>query len=484
MSINYPSVIYKHNTGFFIDFKTILGIKDKDLDLTIFCYNPLVKKTYRNRLDEFLTQFHQLFESLDLQQDFWEEYFALIISMRVSDSKITDYRKILDTLLDILREPVNKFVNEVISSDAYQSPKTLEQMDTVAKQELYFSNDHLKRLIKISILSKLIFIHFETLDSKRKKIAIDKIWNYNFVESDKTLNVKNKVQKLCYSRVLSMIYSDKRFWNLSKLHNIQPLSYSNTLYLKILSNVISFINWEVNPIPFIDVYINNNLNWLKQKKFSHSYTVVNTESQESSYNSLTENYKYDFKYENQSTNFVINESVISFLENNLSKYLSQKYYRDLVISIDENLKRNVTFNYVLFPFISKKLKISTERLLLIDKKILSMLVLYTVIELEKNNFILLSQMLVSNITSDRLEIDKKKAESYKAISSVLTDERYIRLMSTKFEKFSDLVDEEKYFLRIIATLFYNKFTTFKGKELKYSSNDIIDELLRFYEVML
>ena len=478
-------LVKETQNGFTINFKETLEIEDSELDLSLFENNDFTKKAFKNRKKEFTEQLNFLINTLNINnKDFAELFFAYAINMTLASPKLKDVIKSATDLLTYMREPINVFVDTL--KESYTSPKPLEEMNTASKRELYFSDDHLKRLLKVIIASKFLYTYLNNNDNKIRSSIVEVLMTFNFVPSDKGVNIKNKLQKFCYSRILSTIYSDKRFWNMAKHHNILPMSYANSLYVKFTTSVLSFVDWDKNPIPYLDVYIQNNLTWLKQQNFNHSFVMVGQSNQEIQFDNLASNYTYGFRFENQATNFIIKVSIEQMIQTKLKPYMDKNpAYRDLLLSIYDKMKRNVIYNFILFPYISKVLKISTDRLLLLDKKTVSMLILYLVIELEKYNFVLLPKMMLSNITTDRLNISKKRVESYKNIASMLDNPRYKTLLETKFDELSDIITDEKYLLRIVSTMYYNKFLTFGDEqELKFSANEIIDEVLKFYELML
>lgn len=492
--IDYEKIIIKTKTNdLFFDFQKVLDIdEDNNLDLEFFSTIPL-KKYYKNRIekDELLPELLELYSTMEIDRDFFESLFTLNIIGKIKELKIKQYSKTLDQMIEYLIPRINKFVEENVDPAVYKSPKDLEEMNTVSKRELYFSDEHLKLIIKISILSKFFFpLMNDKLDVKYRNKIISKVWDAKFEDIDKKVNIKNKIQKFSYSRLYSVIYSDKRFWNIAKLHNITPLGYANTLYIKILNSAISFLSWNNNPIPFIDVFINNNIKWLKKKKFTQSYNIINSDIQELTTVNYQTRISTKYQYTNLTVNFVIQETCYQFLEKELSSYFERdSFYGETLELIRNNIKRNMLFNYLVFPFISKKLKISTDRLLLLNKDLLSFFVLYTVIELTKNNFPLLTQMLLSNVTTDKMFISKQKAESYKPIASVLNEPKYKELVNEKYSKFKDMIEGEKHFLKMIATLYYNRFEPYtsvdhEGEVLRFSVEELVEEILRFYTTMV
>ena len=477
--MNIPDVVTLVNDDIIIDYKSILNV-DSEVDLSEFEKVGFKKRSYKNRAEEIHKSLVEMLEKMELGKDFYEEFFSYTIMCKLNDQPIKDFKACIDKLCNILKEPINIFVDNEIDPVAYTSQKSIEEMETRSKRELYFSNDHLKRLIKVSILSKFLLLHVNNLDLKyrkgiMRKIIIDKMWSFNFIEEDKQVNISNKIQKLAFSRLLTVIYSDRRFWNIAKFHNIKALSYANDLFYKITSEIIMFLDYNANPIPYLDVYIVNNITWLKKKKFNHKFDVVNTYQQDRKFDAMQEHSSLNFNNMRISTNVIVNETILQFLNKELEEPLKDEYYRNLLDKISNNFNRNVIHNYIVFPLISKKLSISVERLLNIDKNIFSLLILYTVIEMNKHNFYLLSQLLLANITTDRLNIKKEAISNYKNIKSIVQSCKYKTLIHSK------------HILKIIAVLYYNKFESFIGKKknvIKFSADEIGKEVLTFMELLL
>lgn len=487
MSIIYES---KKADDIYIDFQNILKINKEEIDLSMFCKFNIKKRTFKNRIEELYTSIVNLLEELELDDtNFYDLYLSFSILMKTTNESQAKYLAVTNEILDTLHPKVVKFIDTKVDADAYRVRKTLDEINTVSKKELYFSDIHLKRLLSVIVYAKILFPMMDSLENdstKNQKIKTkiqELVWNRPYCPEDNSSAI-NKVQKLVCSRLLNTIYSDKRFWTLAKLHDINPHSHANTLTNKIITEMIAIVNYDANPIPFLDVYLKQNIQWLSKKNFTVSFNVVNTYQQDKKFDLLQEKAHISAN-NNVMANFLINEEIMNFLALELGHFKTDKFYMDLYNLVFKNYTRNIIHLYILFPLISKKLGISTERLLLVNKATFSALIVYAVKILSDNNFILLCNLLLSNIDSDKTNIDKAKVTNYKTIKEIKDSEHYKATISKKYHFFEETMEEEDFIIRIIAVLFYNKFTSFTdNKVLKYTVKELGDEFLRFLNIML
>ncbi len=469
-----------------IGFKDILLITN-DVDLAEYEIVNIKKRIFKNRIDELVLALQHILDELQLSKEFYEEYFKFVILSKRRTNK-EDFEKSILNILNMLKAPLNNFIETKVDPEAYKNTKDIETMDSVSKRELYFSEDHLKQVLKVSIVSKLLFIYGGNIENpKHKKLLNDLVWNFDY--SDNKINILNKVQKIVFSRLLAVVYSDKRFWTIAKLHGIKPTSFANNLFLKITGEMVIFFDHNTNPIPFIDVFVNRNIQWLKQKKFYLSYDVVNPYKQEEKFEAYQRASSNNYKNNKVMTNFLINEEINDFIKTELSSYLREEKFYNLRIIIRDNFKKNTIHQNVVFPLVSKKTGISVQRLLLVDREIFSYLILWTFIQLVENNLFLLGKMLVSNIESDKFNIDKASLDKYKTIQVLTEEPEYKNLIDTKYPDFKNVIAEEGYILKLVALMYYNKFKPFveyknEPQYLKFSLTNITKEFFRFLKILL
>ena len=327
--------VNKKNDDLFINFNELLDTPRTEVDLTNHGRFMIKKRSFKNRVVDLKDKMNYLIEHLELVEKDLHTYLALSTLCKSTSEPISKYVDVTNQLIDILEPKVQHLIETEVDPEAYRVRKDLEEINSVDKRELYFSTIHLKRILAITIYTKFFYLMMNPLDlhpkGQRIKTKITElIWNRPYCEGDKS-NMINKIQKVVSSRILNTIYSDKRFWNVAKLHDINPFSQANKMTNKIVTEAIAVLDWDVNPIPFIDVYLKNNIQWLTKKSFNVNYNVVNTYQQDKKFDLQEKRMQHIDTNSNFLSNFLVNEDILRFLNTELGNQFSTDNYFKRVI---------------------------------------------------------------------------------------------------------------------------------------------------------
>jgi len=469
------------NVEIYIDFKSILNITDDNpilLSELNFC--KIKKRTIRNRIYEFFKDVQLVLSYCD--KDIFLSLLKLKILLTTAKKKKSEIEAMTKEVIAKMTPLINFIVDEVIIEEAYTPQRTEEEvLKEPSLQELFFGEIHLKYLIKLTILNKILLLFFEEIhpdyDAKDIKKSVMQIsWNTNFIKDEKVINMMNKIQKLIHSRITGTVYVDSRFWEHAKMFNLTPASYGNSLFSKFLSEIVLILKIGNNPIPFIDVVIRSNVQWLFKKDFQLEFITSDVDKRTETLDREILNTIDNSENKKILRNILVNENIKTFIKNEASKYMDiTKEEFDL---IEEKFEKNIVHLFVMFPFISKKLNINIQTLLKIERSVFIYLLIYTSRILLSKNYILLSKLLLSNIKFKK-EKDMEKIKNYKIIKDITDSREFQQIIEDNYTNFKDLVQKENIILQPLILFYYNEFVDFKGEKIQILLPELSQEYLMF-----
>lgn len=474
----------------YFNFPKYLKLDTEVIDIDYFSYCNIKNRTILNNLGTLAEQLNYLFEFMkeDLDKEFYENYFSLFVLSKTEGISIKMGKNIIDSVISQLIEPINKVAQMQV--EVCTPPDV--NLTNDGKKELYFTKVQLLRIIKIIILSKLMLIPTNSIigvteaDKQIKKYIQERVLLTKFSEDEADINILNKIQKLCFSRLLATVYSDRRFWQLAELHGFSPLTYSNLLFKKIITTTIIVMHYDKNPINFLDVFIKNNIKWLFKKKFNVVYNIIDASKGENDFDIISELINSELMNKNISTNIVIREKILNYVKDVMKVYKKEAYIKELFLLLDGKFRRNFAFKYITIPYISKTLNIENSILLSVNRKIFIFLTIITYIKLIENNFLTLGAILLSNMTNDLANEKKSSPSNYKKVKALKNDKEFKRIIDTKYKVFADnknLIYDEV--INVIATLYYNKFTSIvDNKQVPVDLSVLKREYLGFINTLL
>jgi hypothetical protein len=162
-----------------------------------------------------------------------------------------------------------------------------------------------------------------------------------------------------------------------------------------------------------------------------------------------------------------------------------------------DVERNLTHLFIVFPFLSKVLKIPPMNLLNIDRESFIKLSIYTKKVLIQNNFYILSKLIGSNIVyhkdreiktllpTEEKKLNSKKGKNLKYTKNMKKHKEFVELIKEKYSNFETIIQDSNIITDPLSLLFYNDFIEF-GKEevLDMKIEEFTSEYTRFLKELI
>lgn len=454
------------------DTSTEEGLKNKKAIEELKPVNIKRRKVNGTKFFSFLKDFKVLLSFMK------EEEYKQLLSLRVM---FMNYAKLTKTQISSMSDAaihtfvpfINDFMQHV-DPVAY-TPKC-KNMEDKALQELYFSEEHLIYLIKLIILSKITLVFTDCapkeLRAEAKKELSRKIWNTAFIETDKKIDMKNKIHKLISSRFVSTIYNEKRFWAAAQFANITITTQSNLLYNELKTDSILMLEFDKNPLSFLDVFLKNTIFYLSRRKFPLEFILSNFDSQTSVMNSeISTEYKVNILDEAIMTNTVDN-----FIKQRVNPLISDG---KMLNEFKSNFKKNILHFWIVVPYISRLLSVSPMFLCSLHKDKFIKLIIFVYFRLIKYKCLNMAELVKSNIivnNTGAYNDNIKNAASY--LSKCLKNEEFKSLIESE-EINDNITDITKLLINPLIAMLANTFEDFNGNKIEISNSELISEYSRF-----
>lgn len=407
-----------------------------------------------------------------------EEEFKQLLSLRVMFSKYSELTKTqISSMSDAAIHTFVPFINDFIKNvDPVAYTPKCKNMEDKALQELYFSEEHLIYLIKLIILSKITLVFTDCapkeLRSEAKKELSRKIWNTIFIESDKSIDMKNKIHKLISSRFVSTIYNEKRFWAAAQFANITITTQSNLLYNELKTDSILMLEFDKNPLSFLDVFLKNTIYYLSRRKFPLEFILSNFDSQASVMNSeISTEYKVNILDEAIMTN-----TIDSFIKQRVNPLLSDG---KLLEEFNTNFRKNILHFWIVVPYVARLLSISPMFLCSLHKDKFIKLIIFVYFRLIKYKCLNMAELIKSNIilnNTGAYNDNVKNAASY--LTKCLKNDEFKSLVESE-EINDNVTDITKLLINPLIAMMANTFEDFNGNKIDINNSELITEYSKF-----
>lgn len=467
-----------------IDFKTLLNITDP----TTTNKFKILKSINIERRTVNGQKLFSFFKDLKVIMSYMtEKEISQMLALRVMYEKYhkltkTEINSITDGAILTFIPFINEFIKHIDQTAI--TPKCKNRKKD-APQELYFTEDHLIYLVKIIILSKITLIFTDCINkgnkeetkaerAAAKKELAKKIWNSIFLDVDKTINIKNKIHKLINSRYIGTFYNEKRFWNAAEYVNINIYSQANKLYQDFQTDSILMLEFDKNPLSFLDVFLKNTIFYLSKRKFPLEFVLNNFDTQQSTMKSeLSTEVKISI-YED----ILMKKTINSFIKKNIEPLIID---REIIDQFNNNLHKNILHFWLVIPVISKILNISPLYLSTVDKNTFTMLTIfiyYKMIHLKCFNMADLIKSNMKEINTNLRSEDAKQTSTQ--IAKYLKSDELNNFLNNKLIN-DNIVDVTKLIANPLICMLLNQYYTFYNDKINVTMNDIIPEYIRFLE---
>ena len=457
-----------------IDFAMLLGITNKDLINQLDRIKDIGikrRKVNGTKFFKFLKDFKVILSFMN------EEEIEQLLSLRVMMYKYETLKKkeisnIMDAALLTFIPFVNRFIKH-IDPIAY-TPKC-KTIDDKSLQELYFSEHHLIYLVKIIIISKITLIFTDNVHkdykTEAKKLLAKKIWNIVFEDVDRNIDMKNKIHKLISSRFVSTIYNEKRFWSAAQFANINMVSQANLLYNELQTDSILMLEFDKNPLSFLDVFLKNTIFYLSKRKFPLEFVLSNFNNQVAVMESeVTTEYKY-----NMLEGVLMNKTIDDFIIKKVNPIITKHDLDDFM----NNFKKNIVHFWIVIPYISRILKISPMFLMGLDRERFIMLTIYTYYKLINIKCYNMSMILRSNMKENNTGTYNEHVKNMSNILSRFLKSDDLQNFITNFKLNDNITDTSKIIISPLITMTMNTFYNFNDQKVSIISSEILNEYITF-----
>lgn len=469
-----------------IDFLTLLNITDEKRKNQFEKIKPINIETRKVNGTKYFTFFKDFKVIMSFMTEVEIEQMLALRVMYEKYSVLTKTRinEIIDNAIRVFIPFINRFI-EHVDPVAYTPKCRTVEKDSL--KELYFSEDHLKYLLKLIILSKITLIFTDCVDNSKdkqdrsnaKKELAKKIWNTVFVEGDKKVNMRNKIHKLINSRFISTMHNEKRFWDAAEFDNINIYSQANHLYNDLQTVSILMLQIDRNPISFLDVFLKNTIHFLTKRKFKLEFVLNSFDTQTSVMNSeLTTEIKISI-YDD----ILMKKTIDTFIKKNVTPLITNNY--EIVERFNKYFHKNILHFWIVIPVISKILNISPLYLTTIEKEKFIQLTIYVYYKLISIKCFSIAELLMSNMKEIKTGVynDDVKQTSVQIAKYLKSDDLSNFLDSKKLN--NNMNDVTKVVSNPLICMLMNQYYSFENDiKIDLSMNDAISEYVRFLDYFI
>jgi hypothetical protein len=294
---------------------------------------------------------------------------------------------------------------------------------------------------------------------------------FEICAGEETANIESKLYKMVYARIMRNALSASRFWEKAKDLGISKESSSIEIYNKLISNSVPKIlmTKETNPVNYFSVIINNQVMFLFSNKFKVHYQSLNPSSGGSVFesnddDSMTEMEKIEMRLGRKNEgSLIINDVIAGQVIKKLDEYMDVSVTKE---EINESL-RYIHMNTIqerIVAMLTFKYFKSTDAIKRLTAYEYAKLLVCCVKFLEKNKFVLLPKILLSNCVKVR---DRDTITGVKIKTKIEESKRYRELVEMKYKDFKSEV--ERNIQSFISTIKSSEFIGEDGEDIFDSS---------------
>lgn len=450
--MNYVTVKGKVIT---IDFSKFIAGKTVD---SKYCKFTLSRRAFYAVNQKIADNLNYAFENCDAIH-IAIPYLTLSYEIHKKDDypDLSDWDSLKEFTNKLFNKHVIEFINNKVETHhVHYSLDDEVKKSTKVNQELQFTDEHVKIILKLAESIRLVIPLFSEYCNEHPEYSInDLIYDFTtiIVEHYKgEVNILNKLQKFIYSRIVSTNYSDSVLWKLLNSHSKDIKNISNEYLKDCIVTILPKVSYEQSFVSFIHVVINNKLNSEFSKNHKFALKPVNLNQTDSE--GLTEFDKMD-----------IMQTKINEGKTILNKLTIKKEMANLQVKFGVTIKAK-EFNYylehvhinhfqtnMLFLFYAKYMG-SYNVLYNADRKQYVYLLIIMVKYLTKKGNTILPKYLLA--IPDKL--NERRVISKSKLFEVIYDSKiFHRLMVDKYHYISQNITDSLVILKMIGNLSISKF---------------------------
>lgn len=466
------------------------------------------KRNFRNELDHILETYEEIFidEDTGTLNEAGEWFILHLLNAKVDmmeaktmsfDGAFELIDKIIESKNSVLTNRIAEFVEDnYIDMTTTDTEKYKKNNDL---KQLVITNDLAKKICEVAYMHRLLIPVIadylvlsgaqnddveldENEDNSNMSLKNEDICNKMFDHiidkcSTQPKRIKNKLYKLVESRVNKYNFSATAFWEKASDYTVSPASFIENIYKKVLNSAIHKMNMleeDFNIVSYLQSIINNQIAFKFGMKFNDTYTY---------YNPSNGSYQVSRKDDNKDLTLDKIEAQLATVdEGNLIIEQCNKNIVDIIPKIfgvsAEDIEVQTALNYIkinpvqeqIVSLLTYKYFDSVDTIKTMSTYEYAKVLLCCSKYLAKNNFVILSKILMSNCYA---HIEKISITGNKIKSKIQSTKEYQALIRNKYASYQNEI--EKPLESLIATIRSSQF-------VDSDNNDIFEEGISLEEV--
>lgn len=494
--LDFTDLVYTNTKSIFIYFDKIFGQKD----IEYMDEFELKKRSYYGVSAMIVDSLTRLFN--ECQDKAVYPYLDIASTIKNKDEikkySVSDLKKDIKTKIfsNSIKDYIDNYINETYTDIMDENTKEAEKTSKNVNKELQFTDEHVRILLKVSesirIIIPLVTLYCQHRDSDLNSTLYDVFMNLITIYQG-NINMKNKLHRFIYSRVVNTQYSDKAIWNLlsnkSKDVNVITVDFLKEIVIGILPKTTN----DKNIINLFHVVVKRKLNFEFSKDYNITFKPVNLNQVDSEGLTPFDKWEISMVKKNESK-ITINKLSIKQQIKNIKNIFNIEVSDDEFLYYKDNIKINSFQTNLLFLFWAKYMG-NYQNLYNCDYDEYIYLLITFYKWLLHNRFEILSTYIIA--TPDKLNEKRMTSNKSKLCAKITDSKMYKELLTNKYKFISVNLDESNTITKIVGNLSVSKFISmcpyefkdsdsdYQGEELSdlYSFEGLASELLRFLIVI-
>jgi len=424
-------------------------------------------------------------------------YLQVAYKIKNTEEEYTKEEMINDIVTIINNESVQKFVNGFISSNYIEElDEQTEETKKTKKinQELQFTDEHVKILLKAAESIRFSIPLITEFCEKRKHEVNDTL--YDTFEAiiriyQGKIEMKNKIHRFVYSRVVSTQYSDKTIWNLltnkSKDVNVITIEFLKDIIIGILPKTIT----DKNIINLFHVVIKRKIQFEFSKNHKITFKPVNLNQVDREGLTMFDKWEASISKRDESK-IIINQLSIQYQIENIQNEFKIKISQEEFNYYKQNIHINKFQTNLLFLFFAKYMG-SYSNLYNCNRDEYIYLVILMYKWLKLNGYINMAEYIIA--LPDKLNEKRMTTKNSKLFEKITESKTYKDLIRNKYSYISQNIIQSKMIIKLVGNISVSKYNYLipfeefdsnenrEPEEIICKVDELADEILSFIKLI-
>jgi len=424
-------------------------------------------------------------------------YLQIAYKIKNLEQEYTKEEMINDIVTVVNNKTVKKFVNGFIDSNYVEElDEQTEETKKTKKinQELQFTDEHVKILLKAAESIRLSIPLITEFCEKRKHEVNDTL--YDAFEAiirlyQGKIEMKNKIHRFVYSRVVSTQYSDKTIWNLltnkSKDVNVITIEFLKDIVIGILPKTVS----ERNIINLFHVVIKRKITFEFSKNHKITFKPVNLNQVDREGLTMFDKWEASMSKRDESK-IIINQLSIQYQIENIQNELKIRISQEEFAYYKNHIHINKFQTNLVFSFFAKYMG-SYSNLYNCNRDEYIYLVILLYKWLKMNGYSCLAEYIIA--LPDRLNEKRMTTKNSKLFEKITESRTYKDLIRNKYSYISQNIIQSKIIIKLVGNISVSKYNylvpfeefnpneEYEPEEIICRVDDLADEVLNFIKLI-